>query len=61
MVWIVMLRWPLVDSELARVPRTIASRPLRHSPEETSWSASGVKTAATALGPDVRGHPDNCG
>lgn len=48
-LWIVILRWPPVDSELARAPRTTASRPLRHSPEETSWSASGVKTPATAL------------
>ena len=31
-------------------PFTSASRPRRHSPEETSWSASAVKSAATAAG-----------
>lgn len=49
MVSIVIVRLPPVDSELANVPRTTASRPLRHSPEETSWSASVVKHSASAF------------
>src|SRR5262245_17541252 len=32
------------------VARTTASRPLLHSPDETSWSASLVKSGSTAFG-----------
>jgi hypothetical protein len=45
----VSVRFPPVAAELAMVPRTNASRPLRHSPEDTSWSLSAVKSAATAF------------
>src|SRR5262245_18520065 len=42
-----MVRCPPVLRELASVPRTTASRPFRHSPEETNWSASWTKRASS--------------
>src|SRR5262245_62828393 len=45
-----MVRFPPVLLELAIVPRTTASRPFRHSPDETSWSASLVNSSSTAFG-----------
>ena len=47
-VLMVMVRAPLFAFDDASVPRTSSSRPLRHSPEDVSWSAFSVNTAATA-------------
>jgi hypothetical protein len=41
----VMVRFPPELWELAIVPRTTSLRPLRHSPLDTSWSASLVNNA----------------
>src|SRR5262245_55511229 len=42
--------FPPVLCELAMAPRTTESRPFRHSPQDTSWSASDVNKSSTALG-----------